>query len=194
MPLFSPSLAPMKSSLNRKGFTYLMAMMMVMVMGIMLSAVGQSWKTVMQREREEELIFRGRQYKDAITRWYTPRPGTGQHVATPLRELKDLQQDPRTLTTVRYLRRLYTDPMTGKDWNVISDPNKGITGIASTSEAKPLKTGGFPDDLLELSGKERYSDWLFVYVPSGTRQPLGTGGTGVRSGVRSGASGNRMGF
>ena len=181
----------MKSSLNRKGFTYLMALMMVMVMGIMLGAVGQSWKTIMQREREEELLFRGRQYKDAITRWYTPRPGTGQHVATPLRELKDLQQDPRTLTTVRYLRRLYTDPMTGKDWNVISDPNKGITGIASTSEAKPLKTGGFPDDLLELSGKERYSDWLFVYVPPGKTGGTTGGTTGVRGGV---TGGKRMGF
>lgn len=166
----SPSLAPMKSSLNRKGFTYLLALMMVMVMGIMLSAVGQSWKTIMQREREEELIFRGRQYKDAITRWYNPRPGAGQHVATPLRDLKDLLQDPRTLTTVRYLRRLYTDPMTDKEWTVITDPTKGISGIASTSQAKPLKTGGFPDDLLDLSDKLHYSDWLFVYVPKG-QQP-----------------------
>lgn len=160
----------MISSLNRKGFTYLMALMMVMVMGIMLSAVGQSWKTIMQREREEELIFRGRQYKDAITRWYTPRQGTGQHVATPLRDLKDLLQDPRTLTTVRYLRRLYTDPMTGKEWSVISDPSKGISGVASTSQAKPLKTGGFPDDLLDLSDKQHYSDWWFKYVPGG-QQP-----------------------
>lgn len=158
----------MKSSLNRKGFTYLLALVMVMVMGIMLSAVGQSWKTIMQREREEELIFRGRQYKDAITRWYNPRPG--EHQATPLRDLKDLLQDPRTLTTVRYLRRLYTDPMTGKEWTVITDPNKGISGVASTSPAKPLKTGGFSDDLQDLSGKEKYSDWLFVYVPKGQQQ------------------------
>lgn len=168
----------MKNSLNRKGFTYLMAMMIVMVMGIMLSAVGQSWKTIMQREREEELIFRGSQIKDAITRWYNPRPGTGQHVATPLRDLKDLLQDPRTLTTVRYLRRLYTDPITGKEWSVITDPSKGISGVASTSQAKPLKTAGFPDDLQELSGKTRYSDWLFVYVPV-SQQAKPMGGQGV---------------
>lgn len=171
----SPSLAPMKNNLNRSGFTYLMVMMMVMIMGIMLGAIGQSWKTIMQREREEELIFRGRQYKDAITRWYNPRPGTGQHVATPLRDLKDLLQDPRTLTTVRYLRRLYTDPMTGKEWSIVSDPNKGISGVASTSQAKPLKTGEFPDDLQDLSNKERYSDWLFVYVPAGQPQKAQTG-------------------
>ena len=172
----SPSLAPMKSSLNCKGFTYLLAMVMVMIMGIMLGAVGQSWKTIIQREREEELIFRGHQYKDAITRWYTPRPGTGQHMKnTPLQDLKDLVQDPRSLTTVRHLRRLYTDPMTGKEWRVITDPNKGISGVASTSQAKPLKTGGFPDDLLDLSDKQHYSDWLFQYLPGG-QQPKITGG------------------
>ena len=168
MPPSSPSLAPMKNSLNRKGLTYLMVLMMVMIMGIMLGAVGQSWKTIMQREREEELIFRGRQYKDAITRWYNPRKD--EHAATPLRDLKDLVQDPRTLTTKRYLRRLYTDPMTDKEWSVITDPAKGISGIASSSKAKPLKTGGFPDDLLDLSDKQHYSDWLFVYVAKG-QQP-----------------------
>lgn len=135
--------------------------MMVMVMGIMLGAVGQSWKTIMQREREEELIFRGRQYKDAIKRWYNPRPGSGQHVATPLKDLKDLVEDPRSLTKARYLRKLYTDPMTGKEWNVISDPTQGISGVASTSQEKPLKTGGFPDELKYLANRKQYSDWIF---------------------------------
>lgn len=153
----------MTSRLNRKGFTYLTALLLVMVMGVMLGAIGQSWKTIMQREREEELLFRGTQYKDAITRWYKPRPG--QHVATPLRDLKDLLQDPRSLTAVRYLRRLYNDPVTGKEWNVIADPARGITGVVSTSKEKPFKTAGFPDDLSAFAGMETYSDWLFVYNP-----------------------------
>ena len=153
----------MISRLNSKGFTYLTAMLLVMVMGVMLSAVGQSWKTIMQREREEELLFRGMQYKDAITRWYKPRPGQGQHVATPLRDLKDLLQDPRSLTTVRYLRRLYTDPVTGKEWGVIADPSKGISGVVSTSVDKPMKIAGFPDDLSDFAGKETYADWKFMY-------------------------------
>jgi len=167
-----------KNKLNRSGFTYLAALMMVMVMGIMLGVVGQLWKTVMKREQEAELIFRGRQYKDAITRWYKP---TGGRQPTPLRKLDDLLSDPNSLTTVRYLRKLYTDPITGKDWTIINEPNKGITGVASTSEAKPLKTGGFPDDLADLSGKTRYSDWLFRYTTAsqGTsvapRQTMPTG-------------------
>lgn len=152
---------------NRNGFTYLMALMLIMIMGIMLSMVGQSWKITIQREREEELIFRGCQIRDAITRWYTPRPG--QQAATPLRELKDLLEDPRTASKVRYLRKLYLDPVTGKEWTVISDPNRGIIGVASTSQAKPLKIGGFPEDLKDFTEKQKYSDWKFLYVAGDSR-------------------------
>jgi len=147
--------------LNCKGHTYLAVMMMVIVMGIMLCAVGQSWHTIMQREREEELIFRGRQIRDAISHWYKPR--VGEHVATPLRDLKDLLQDPRTPQTVRYLRRLYNDPMTNGKWVIIDDPVKGIQGVASSSGDTPLKISGFPDDLKDFSGKTHYSDWRFIY-------------------------------
>lgn len=149
----------MRNSLNRKGFTYLLALMLVMVMGIMLGAIGQTWKTVMQREREEELIFRGRQYKDAIRKWYGA-PGTGS-AGKPLKDLKHLVQDPNSLSAKRYLRRLYPDPMTGKEWGIRQDANKGISAVFSTSEAAPLKTGGFPDDLKNLSDKKKYSDWVF---------------------------------
>ena len=152
----------MINSPGNQGFTYIATLMIVMVMGIMLGVVGQSWKTAMLREREEELIFRGTQYKDAITRWNKPRPG--QHIATPLRDLKDLLQDPRSPQTTKYLRKLYQDPVTGKEWNVIKDPVRGIVGVASTSDAAPLKKGGFPDDLKELSDKQKYSEWQFVFT------------------------------
>jgi type II secretory pathway pseudopilin PulG len=142
---------------NERGFTYLMALMIIMVMGVMLGMVGQSWKTIMQREREAELLFRGTQIIEAIGRWNKG----DKHVKTPLRDLKDLLQDPRTVTTTRYLRRLYTDPMTGKEWKVINDPNIGITGVASTSDAKPFKVGGFPAGFESLEKKEKYSDWIF---------------------------------
>jgi type II secretory pathway pseudopilin PulG len=179
MKLFSVRSPQKKSNTmpNNKGFTYLMAMMIIMIMGIMLGMVGQSWKTIMQREREEELIFRGTQIMDAIGRWNKPKPG--EHVATPLRDLKDLVQDPRTLTIKRYLRRLYTDPMTGKEWNVINDPNLGITGVASTSQSKPLKTGNFPVGLESFEKKERYSDWLF---DAGQKKPgiPNTPSTGIK--------------
>ena len=113
---------------------------------------------MMQREREEELLFRGAQIKDAITRWYNVPAG---QQPTPLRDLKDLLRDPRSTTTKRYLRRLYTDPMTGKGWNIIQDPNRGIRGVISTSTLAPFKVDNFSDDLKELAGKKKYNEWRF---------------------------------
>ncbi len=110
---YSASSASLKPRLNNGGFTYLLALMIVVIMGIMLGAAGQSWKTIVQREREEELLFRGTQIKNAITRWYTPQGK--QPAATPLRDLRDLVRDPRSATRLRYLRRLCSDPITGKE-------------------------------------------------------------------------------
>lgn len=159
---FSVSSAFTRARLNNGGFTYLLALTMVVIMGVMLGAAGQSWMTIAQREREEELLFRGTQIKNAITRWYTPRGK--QPPATPLRDLRDLLRDPRSTTPFRYLRQLYGDPITGKEWTIISDASKGIIGVASSSTLTPLKVDGFPDDLSDFAGKQHYSDWKFVYV------------------------------
>ncbi len=168
------------------GFTYIAVLVMIVIMGIMLGAVGQSWRTVMKREREEELFFRAGQIREAIIRWNKPRPG--QHIATPLRDLKDLLKDPRSMAKIRYLRRLYLDPITGKEWKVIQDPSgvRGIIGVASTSDDEPLRKGGFPEEYAEFEGKTKYSEWQFVYSPlkPGTKKGTGTpqqpGGQGAQ--------------
>jgi len=142
------------------GFIYLMALMIVMVMGIMLAKTGQSWQQLMQREKEEELLFRGSQIQDALTRWH--RPAGGGHVATPLTDLKHLLRDPRTAGTVRHLRKLYPDPMTGKEWELIRDTGRGIIGVSSSSELKPFKVDNFPEPLKEFTNKKTYHEWHFV--------------------------------
>ncbi len=156
--------AASKIMLNCKGHTYLAALAMVIVMGILLCTASQSWHTIIQREREEELIFRGRQIRNAIAKWYATR--AGEHAATPLRDLKDLLQDPRTPQTRRYLRRLYTDPVTNCEWIIIEEPVSGIQGVVSASQDKPFKTDGFPDDLKAFTGKKHYGEWKFIYVPT----------------------------
>jgi len=171
------------------GFTYIAALILIVVMGIMLGAAAQSWTMAMKREREAELLFRGKQIVEAIYRWQKPPTTAGgpkSPPARPLQDLKHLVQDPNSLTKIRYLRRdpatLYNDPITGKEWNIIRDPVKGIIGVASISGDTPLKQGGFvemfhlittrKDDAVLIAmfksfeGKQKYSDWQFVVSPT----------------------------
>src|ERR1039457_6423992 len=130
--------------MNRNGFTFLTAIFMVMIIGIMLGLTGQSWKTIMKREREKELLFRGSQIKEAIENWYNPKyivPGVTRHVPPlPLMDLKYLLDDPTSTTHLSYLPhtyatelddknpkcapdcakiKIYQDPMTLMEWTLI---------------------------------------------------------------------------
>jgi len=141
---------------SEAGFTFIAALFMVVVLGIMLGAVGQSMRIIMKREREKELIFRGLQYRDAIERW--TKKGT-----MPLLDIEHLLKDPRSATGGRNLRQLYKDPVTGGEWKVLKDPQTGIYGVASTSNEEPLKQGNFPDVIKNFEDKKKYSEWEFIF-------------------------------
>ena len=89
------------------GYTILLLMFAVFVMSIGLMIAVPVWQTQIQREKEEELIFRGKQYVEAIRLFQTKRPG-----AFP----KDFEE----LVEEKCIRKLFDDPMSpdGK-WNVI---------------------------------------------------------------------------
>ena len=117
----------------------------------------------MTREKEEELLFRGDQYRLAIERYYNALPG---RQAYP-QNIEDLLKDNRTLLGKRHLRRQYKDPVTGEDFVLIRDKTKGngIIGVQSESQKKPLKQDNFPDQYASFKGAESYSAWKFVYLP-----------------------------
>ena len=120
------------------GFTYLAVLFAVAILSGGLALAGEMWETSAQREREAELLFVGNQYRIAIQRYFL----SGPQRQYP-RSLEDLLKDPRRPTTERYLRRLYPDPITGKEWSLIKAPDGGILGVHSVSETKPFKVSGF---------------------------------------------------
>lgn len=151
---------------NARGFTYIGVLFIVAFMGLLLSAAGHAWHTQAMREREEELLFVGDQYRKAIARYHAA--GGGRYP----RELADLLKDPRRLETQRYLRKLYPDPVTGKfEWGLVKSADGGIAGVYSLSEEKPFKTAGFRLEYAGFEGKEKYSDWQFAFVPGGAALP-----------------------
>ncbi|MDD2897117.1 MAG: type II secretion system protein [Desulfuromonadaceae bacterium] len=160
----------MKIVSNQNGFTYILALTIVMIMGIMLGLVGQSWKTVKQREQEKELLFRGSQIKEAIENWNNPAytvPGVAARNRHPIMDLKDLLQDPYSLSKMRFLPhnyaaevddknpkcapdcaklKIYQDPMTGKEWTI-------IRGTIGPNGAVPSPPGTLTGGIIGVASK-----------------------------------------
>ena len=152
---------------GQRGFTYLTALFLLAIMAGGLALAGEVWHTSAMREREAELLHVGNEYRKAVERYYL----SGPQRQYP-RELADLLKDPRQPGTVRYLRRLYPDPVTGKDeWGVVKAADGGIAGVYSLSEAAPLKVAGFAVRDASFEGKAKYSDWQFAFAPA---QPAAT--------------------
>jgi type II secretory pathway pseudopilin PulG len=152
------------------GFTYIGLLIAVVILGIALSAVGTVWRTHAQREREQELLFIGRQFESAIASYY--RSGAGGIRRYP-QDINELLEDKRWPEPKHHLRRLYVDPMTGApDWTILRIEGLGITGIASSSQAEPLKKAGFPADEEAFADAKCYCDWKFEYLPRKVRRKI----------------------
>jgi len=167
-------------SSRQRGFTYLTVLFIVAILMGGLALVGEVWDTWAKREREADLLFVGNQYRKAIQLYVLK--GQAQYPRT----LDDLLKDPRQPSTQRYLRKLYPDPMTGKnEWGFVKGPDGGIGGVYSLSEDKPLKVAGFKLRDASLEGAQKYSDWKFTYSPAPPPASAQSGGTqsgGTQSG------------
>lgn len=150
-------------SVRQGGFTYLGLLFAIAIMGATLALTGVVWHTVQQREKERELLFVGQQFRQAIALYYNRSAGTVKQFP---KSLDELLKDQRQLTTQRYLRRIYRDPITGQaEWGLVKTRDDRIMGIYSLSEDTTIKQGNFREAEKEFEGKTRYSDWRFVYTP-----------------------------
>jgi type II secretory pathway pseudopilin PulG len=147
---------------NQRGVTLMVVLVMVVVTGLTAGLAGTSWRSIMQRVKEDELLWRGDQYRKAIESYYDVNHGGIQRY--PAR-LEDLLRDPRSLQPVRHLRRLYPDPFTGEDWVIIKDPAGGIRGVRSGSEEEPFKKDDFPEEYEDFKDRMKYSEWEFSCTP-----------------------------
>lgn len=125
---------------RESGFTLVGMLTIFSVMAILIAAAMPIWSKVIQREKEEELIFRGLQYAEAI-RVFQLRNGR-----YPLRLEELLTVRPRSI------RQLWTDPMTEDgQWGLIyaqTAPGqnrrgrRGRRGQGVAPEQQPQTFGG----------------------------------------------------
>ncbi len=145
-----------------------MVLVAVVLIGIFAGMADIATSRVLQREREDELMFRGTAYRSAIQHYYA---AAGRYP----RSLTDLLQDPR-FAHRSYLRTLYPDPMAYRDgreevntedggWRLIRAADGGIAGVASRSREEPLKKANFPPGFEKFEGAQSYAEWHFDYAP-----------------------------
>jgi type II secretory pathway pseudopilin PulG len=145
---------------QQTGFTYLGLLAAIVILGLLLSVAGHVWSFSLQREKEQQLLYIGDQYRKAIGSYYS----LGS--AYPL-TLQDLLSDQRTPVPRHHLRQLYRDPLTNDtDWILVKDPTGvGIMGVASRSALTPIKRLRFADIEVGFANKDCYCDWKFIYSP-----------------------------
>lgn len=161
---------------NDGGFT-LVGLLAVMAISLMfLAIVAPTWSHLMTRNKEEELIFRGESYKFAIELYQ--------------KKFNKLPGKLDELIKTRMIRKLYDDPITGGEFELIvftasgkkreselakaeqqslrgtmpGGSSAGIMGVVSTSDKVALRP---------YKDKERYNEWEFV---AGENQQQGEGG------------------
>ena len=149
------------ASLRRvRGFTYLTVLIVVAIMGSALAAVGTTWHQAAKREKEQELLFVGGEFRRAIGSYFEWSPGAPQYPRT----LDDLLLDKRLPTVRRHLRKIYFDPMTAtQDWGIVKEPGGGILGVYSKATDRPLKKARFRDEDKGFATALTYADWKFAY-------------------------------
>jgi hypothetical protein len=151
-----PSLA------RQQGVTYFWALLMVLFITLGLGKLLEKVAMTNKREHEVELLYIGNLYRDAI-RQYAQSTPVG---AKPYPEkLDNLLRDPRYPVIRRYLRRLYSDPVTGEALMPIPAPGGGVMGVRSASLRKPVKVAGFREDQTSFAKARSYQQWEFTYAP-----------------------------
>ncbi len=148
---------------RESGFTYLGVLVTILIMGGVLASAGEVWHLAIKREKEQELLFVGNQFRQAIKLYYENTPPFAQRY--PAR-LEDLLVDPRYPSVQRYLRKIYADPINGNTaWGLVKGPSGEILGIHSLSTKAPVKKGNFSSVDKNFENKTKYADWVFMYVP-----------------------------
>ncbi len=199
---------------NERGYAMAALLVAMSVMAVLMSALLPVWTHMATREKEEELIFRGKQYARAIGLFQRKFANT----APPSIDV---------LVEQRFLRKKYKDPITNDDFQVLyANSQLALPGQGgqvaqrpgqSATQASPVQSptganpqaGGFSPQggligvtskskdasIKQYNGRTRYNEWQFIYLQTAQRpgqngMPM-TPGQGGGPGGRPGPPGSQ---
>lgn len=155
---------------RQQGFTYLGLIVLVTVIGLVGAATLKVESLIRRAQAEEELLEIGAEFSRAL-RSYAAATPRGQRQIPP--KLQDLLRDPRFPYPRRHLRKIYIDPITGKDeWGIMYlSGESGVIGVHSLSDSKPLKIANFDARFQNFDKADLISDWRFTMTGQGALPP-----------------------
>jgi hypothetical protein len=161
------------------------------LMSVFMSAALPAWRHAAKREKEAELLWRGRQYDRAIQLFRRRHGAAGPPNVDALLE-------------GRFLRKKYLDPITGGEFELRPVTAMGTVPDEQTDDQQPgsmrrgsrrrtrrptptkpqraegqliggVRSTSKERSIMVLNGRTRYSEWDFAYVPYQDRfgQPAG---------------------
>jgi type II secretory pathway pseudopilin PulG len=137
VPDFNMFRRPQSPSLKRNrrrsegGYILLTFLLVITILAIFAAAADFSLTQQIKRDREEELVHRGVQYSRAIRHYYKK---LGRY---PTR-IEDIE----STNSIRFLRKRYKDPITGKDFKLLHQGEVQMSFAGGVGGAAGLQGGG----------------------------------------------------
>lgn len=145
------------------GFVLIGVLIVLALAALGAVQTGQRLTDTRQRSNEDELLYIGEQYRQAIESYWRMSPGPARSLPG---RLEDLIQDPRFAQPRRHLRKVYPDPLAPRvPWGELRS-NNALIGVYSNAPGVPFKQAGFTAEQIGFANAQRYADWHFVVKPT----------------------------
>lgn len=146
---------------SQRGMLLLATLVMLAVLAAAGVHAGMGFAAERQRADEEELLFVGEQYRQALESYWRSSPGGIRSWPT---RLEDLLADNRFPQPRRHLRKLFRDPLAPeRDWGLVT-LGTGIVGVYSRADGEPWRRTGFTQRQSRFAEARSYEDWKFTAV------------------------------
>ncbi len=130
---------------REQGYILLMMMLFITLLAIFGASVAHNMAFELKRDQEEEMIHRGVQYSRAIRKFVKK---VGRYPTS----LEDLENT----NNIRFLRKRYKDPITGKDFKLLHlgevQLGNNTTALAGATTAAALAAGAGGANAQNLQG------------------------------------------
>lgn len=161
---------------TQKGTSLIILLFILFVMSLGLIVAVPVWETQIQREKEEELIFRGKQYVEAVRIYQLKHPGRFPKALKKLVDEKCLRrpfQDPMTQDGVWNVILLYSKAAAEKGTSaqkVLVAPQSSLSSIDNPQIIGVVSSSPQKSFMMYLD-QETYDKWLFYYGQDPKKMP-----------------------